>query len=100
MPDDELIGMANRDVFAYGWPLNSLWWDRYVQLSTEWEGIVAANNASIDVGLRRWHYLAPRNLPYYPLWPAFAVNTLLYTAPLLVIFYCVRLARRARPGIS
>jgi len=85
----ERNGLLVRVADAYGWPTNSMWC-AFAWNTARWPNVITDPRLSaiiIASPMGGNYALSQRALPLRPIWPGFAVNTLLYTV-ILWLFLC------------
>ena len=75
-----------RIIASSGWPRQCLWSER--------QATVDSPKGGLDVGLAPWSTWQFRDLPAWPIWPGFAINTIFYAAILWLPFAGFRFVRR------
>ena len=81
---------------AHGWPLLSLRCDFRIRFTTPNTPVVEFNGGLESDGRYK------RVIPYHPIWPGFAINTIFYAAILWVVFFVpgkVKRTLRRRRGM-
>ncbi len=102
------LGLAYRRVFAWGWPLLSLWCEyEDVEVNPFITPRIYRVHGGIETSLERiklctfgWPFA--RVLPLRPIWPDFAVNSLFYATLLWLLFpgsFALRRLIRRRRGL-
>ncbi len=98
--DEPFVRVAD----AYGWPRHSMWC-AFAWNTEQWPNVITDPRLStlvITSPMGGFYELTLRALPLRPIWPGFAVNTLLYTAILWLVIcgpYTVRRMIRRRRGL-
>jgi len=105
---DDLQQMRNeafvRVADAYGWPTHSMW-SAFAWNTAQWPNVLTDPRLSaihIRSPMGVDYALAQRVLPLRPIWPGFAVNTILYAAFLWLLFcgpFVLRRFIRVRRGL-
>ena len=88
------VGAGNSmTVLDAGWPCYALWgliWEWAVPPEPGLHSPLLSHSFQLRRGFVAGHWREPRLIPLRPIWPGFAVNTLVYAVLVVVVWFAVR----------